>query len=119
MVATCGLRESVNYDEGDSPAFCAGPPCRAGEGQDRVLKRSQIGDLGLVTGRTQPGLRQQHDVAVVVLNEGGYVGPSHGSADGSCIQEADKECVFGLGRTKGNVKQLSVRGTQRSAERGG
>ena len=22
----------VPYDEGDAPAFCAGPPCRAGEG---------------------------------------------------------------------------------------
>ena len=108
----------VPYDEGDAPAFCAGPPCRAGEGEDRVLRRSQVGDLGLVTSRAQPGLRQQHDVDVV-LNEGGYVGPPHGSANGSCIEEADKECVFGWGRTKGNVKQLSVRGTQRSAERGG
>ena len=85
----------VPYDEGDVPAFCAGPPCRAGEGEDRVSRRSQVGDLGLVTGRAQPGLRQQHDVDVVVLNEGGYVGPPPGSADGSCIEEADKECVFG------------------------
>ena len=37
----------------------------------------------------------QHDVdVVVVLNEGGYVGPPPGSADGSCIEEADKECAF-------------------------
>ena len=85
----------VPYDEGDAPAFCAGPPCRAGEGEDQVLRRSQIGELGLVTGRAQPGLRQQHDVDVVVLNEGGYVGPPPGSADGSCIEEADSECVFG------------------------
>ena len=84
----------VPYDEGDAPAFCAGPPCRAGEGEDRVSRRSQVGDLGLVTGRAQPGLRQQH-VDAVVLNEGGYVGPPPGSADGSCIEEADKECVFG------------------------
>ncbi len=49
----------------------------------------------IVTGRAQPGLGQQHDVDVVVLNEGGYVGPPPGSADGSCIEEADKECVFG------------------------
>ena len=55
------------------PSFSAGPPCRAGEGQDRVIRRSQVGDLGLVTGGAQPGLRQQHDVDVVVLNEGGYV----------------------------------------------
>ena len=76
-------------------AFCAGPPCRAGEGEDRVPRRSKVGDLGLVTGRAQPGLRQQHDVDVVVLlNEGGYVGPFPGWADGSCIEEADKECVF-------------------------
>ena len=65
----------VPYDKGDAPAFCAGPPCRAGEGEDRVPRRSQVGDLGLVTGRAQPGLRQQHDVDVVVLNKGGYVGP--------------------------------------------
>ena len=94
----------VPCDEDDAPAFCAGPPCRAGEGEDRVLRRSQVGDLGLVTGRAQPGLRQQHDVDVVVLNEGGYVGPLPGSADGSCIEETDRECVFGWGRTKGNVK---------------
>ena len=43
------------------------------EGEDRVPRRSQVGYLGLVTGRAQPGLRQQHDVDVVVLNEGGYV----------------------------------------------
>ena len=46
---------------------------KAGEGEDRVPRRSQVGDLGLVTGRAQPALRQQHDVAIVVLNEGGYV----------------------------------------------
>ena len=39
------------------------------------------GDLGLVTGRAQPGLRQQLDIDVVVLNEGGYVGPSPGWTD--------------------------------------
>ena len=66
--------KTVPYDEGDAPAFCAGPPCRAGKGEDRVPRRSQVGDLGLVTGRAQPGLHQQHDVDVVVLNEGGYVG---------------------------------------------
>ena len=49
--------QRVPYDEGDAPAFCAGPPCRAGEGEDRVPRRSQVGDLGLVTGRAQPGLR--------------------------------------------------------------
>ena len=27
----------------------------------------------IVTGRAQPGLGQQHDVDVVVLNEGGYL----------------------------------------------
>ena len=43
----------------------------------------------------EPDLRQQHDVDVVVLNEGGYIGPPPGSADGSCIEEADQECVFG------------------------
>ena len=66
-------------------------------GSDMRLKRVPYGegDLGLVTGRAQPGLRQQHDVDVVVLNEGGYVGPPPGSADGSCTEEADKECVFG------------------------
>ena len=31
----------VPYGEGDAPAFCAGPPCRAGEGEDRVPGRSQ------------------------------------------------------------------------------
>ena len=84
----------VPYDECDAPAFCAGPPCRAGEGEVRVPRRSQVVDLGLVTGRAQPGLRQKHDVDVV-LNEGGYVGPPPGSADGSCIEEVDKGCVFG------------------------
>ena len=72
------------------PPFAPDPPCRAGEGEDRVPSRSQVGDLGLVTGRAQPGLRQQHDVDVV-LNEGGYVGPPPGCADGSCIEEAGKE----------------------------
>ena len=88
--------QRVPYGEGDAPAFCAGLPCRAGEGKDRVPRRIQVGDLGLVTRREQPGLCQQHDVDVaVVLNEGGYVGPPPGSADGSCIEEADKECAFG------------------------
>ena len=85
----------VPYDEGDAPAFCAGPPCRAGEGEDQVPRRIKVGDLGLITGRAQPGLCQQHNVDVVVLNEGRYVGPPPGSADGSGIEEADKECVFG------------------------
>ena len=103
----------VPYDEGDAPFP---PDSPAERGKER---RSQVSDLGLITGRVQPGLRQQHDVDVVVLNEGGYVGPPPGSADRSCIEEADSECVFGCGRTKGNVKQLSVRGMQRSTERGG
>ena len=71
------------------------PPPGAGVGEDRVPRRSQVGDLGVVTGRAQPGLRQQHDVDAVVLNEGGDVGPPPGSADGSDIEEADKECVSG------------------------
>ena len=79
----------VPCDEGDAPAFCAGPPCRAGKGEDRVPRRSQVGDLGLVTSRAQPGLRQQHDVDVVVLNGGAYVRRPPGCADGSCIDEAD------------------------------
>ena len=70
--------KKVPYDEGDDPAFCAGRSCRAGAGEDQAPRRSQVGDLGLVTGRAQPGLRQQHDVGVVVLNEGGYVGPPPG-----------------------------------------
>ena len=90
----------VPYDEGDAPAFCAGPRCIAGEGEDRVPRQSQVGDLGLVTGRAQPGLRQEHDVDVVVLNEGRYVGPPPGSPDGSCIEEADKEC-FRLRKNRG------------------
>ena len=79
----------VPYDEGGAPAFCVGPPCRAGEGEDQVSRRSQVSDLGLVTDRAQPGLCQQHDVDVVVLNEGGYVGPPPRSADGSCIIRYD------------------------------
>ena len=57
------------------PPFAPEPPAERVEGEDRVSRRSQVGGLGLVTGRAQPGLRQQHDVDVVVLNEGGYVGP--------------------------------------------
>ena len=94
-------------------------PLHSGGRRGRSTQAEPVGDLGLVTGRAQPGLRQQHDVDAVVLIEGGYVRPPPGCSDGSCIEEADKECVFGRGRTKGNVKQLSVRGTQRSAERGG
>ena len=82
------------------PPLAPDPPCRAGEGEDRVSRRSQVGDLGLVTGRALPGLRQQHDVDVIVLNKGGYVGPPPGSADGSCIEEADKEC-FRLRKNRG------------------
>ena len=88
MVATCGLREKCM-----PPPFALPPG--AGEGEDRVPRRSQVGDLGVVTGRAQPGLRQQHDVDAVVLNEGGDVGPLPGSADGSCIEEADEERVSG------------------------
>ena len=90
MVATCGLRESL-MTKAMPPPFAPDPPAERGKEKDRVSSRSQVGDLGLVTGRAQPGLRQQHDVDVVVLNEGGYVGPPPGSADESCIEEADKE----------------------------
>ena len=76
-------------------SFAPDPPAERGEGEDRVPRQGQVSDLGLVTGRVQPGLRQQHDVDVIVLNKGGYVGPPPGSADGSCIEEADKECVYG------------------------
>ena len=65
------------------PPFAPDPPAERGKGEDRVPRRSQVGDLGLVPGRAQPGLRQQHDVDVIVLNKGGYVGPPPGSADGS------------------------------------
>ena len=85
----------VPYVEGDAYRLLRQTPLQSGEGEDRVSRRSQVGYLGLVTGRAQPGLRQQHDVDAIVLNEGGYVGPPPGSADGSCIEEADKECVFG------------------------
>ena len=57
-----------------------------------TISTGQVGDLGFVTGRAQPRLRQQHDVDVVVLNEGGYVGPPPGSAGGSSIKEADTVC---------------------------
>ena len=75
------------------PPF-APDPLQSG-GRRGPSTQAEPGDLGLVTSRAQPGLRQQHDVDVAVLNEGGYVGPPPGSADGSCIEEADKECVFG------------------------
>ena len=53
VVSTCGLREPL-MTKVIPPAFCAGPPCRAGEGEDRVPRRSQVGHLGLVTaGRSQ------------------------------------------------------------------
>ena len=80
MVATRGFRESL-MPKAMPPLFAPDPHSRVREGKDRVPRRSQVGDLGLVTGRVQPGLRQQHDVDVVVLNEGGYVGPPPGWAD--------------------------------------
>ena len=94
MVETRGFRESL-MKKAMPPPFVPDPPCRAGKGEDRIPRRSKVGDLGLVTRTAQPGLRQQHDVDVVVLNEGGYVGPPPGGADGSCVEEADKEYVFG------------------------
>ena len=93
MVATCGLRESL-MTKAMPPPFVPdtlqsggrrGPSIQAEPGR-RSWSRHRL---------AQPGLRQQHDVDVVVLNDGGYVGPPPGSADGSCIEEADKECVFG------------------------
>ena len=54
-----------------------------------TISTGQVGDLGLVTGRAQPGLCQQHDVDVVALNGGAYVRPPPGCADGSRIEEAD------------------------------
>ena len=75
------------------PPFAPDPPAELGK--DRTEYSSGARSAILASSPAGPGLRQQHDVDVVVLNEGGYVGPSHGSADGSCIQEADKECVFG------------------------
>ena len=75
------------------PPF-APDPLQSGERRGPSTQAEPVGDLGLVTGRAQPGLRQKHDVDVV-LNEGEDVGPPPGCADGSCIEEADKECVFG------------------------
>ena len=101
MVETCDFREYLMTKAMPPPFAPDSPPPpphsarRAEEGEDRVPRRSQVGDLGLVTGRAQPGLRQQRDVDVVVLNDGGYVGPPPGSADGLCTEEADNECVFG------------------------
>ena len=63
-------------------------------GQNQIPTRTQAGDLGIVTGRAQPGLRQQHDVDVV-LNEGGNVRPSPGCADEPFIAKANKSCVSG------------------------
>ena len=89
--------ERVPYDEGEAPSpFAPDPPAEWGK------ERTEY--QGGASRRSWPRHRQQHDVDVVVLNEGGYVGPPPGSADGSCTEEADKEDVFGRGRTKGNVK---------------
>ena len=66
----------------------------------------------------QPGLRQQHDVDVVVKNERGDVRSSPGRADGSCIKETDKERVFSREGIKGNAKQLSASRTHRNTKRG-
>ena len=92
MVATCGLIESL-IKKAMPPPF-APDPLQSGERRGPSTQAEPVGDLGLVTGRAQPGLRQKHDVDVV-LNEGEDVGPPPGCADGSCIEEADKECVFG------------------------
>ena len=83
-----------------------------------MSRQSQVRDLGLITSRAQPGLRQQHDVDVVVKNERGDVGSSPGRADGSCIKETDKERVFSREGKKGNAKQLSASRTHRSTKRG-
>ena len=83
MVATCGLSGSVNYDEGDSPAFCAGPPCRAGEGEDRVSypetwRRLDRPLLLLTTGDVQVQTAQVRGSIVQELceSQGGRPGPS-------------------------------------------
>ena len=65
----------------------------------------------------QPGLRQQHDVDVVVKNERGDVGSSPGRADVSCIKETDKERVFSREGMTENAKQLSASRTHRSTKR--
>ena len=67
--------ERVLYDEGDAPAFCAGPPAERGKERTEYPGGARSAILASSTAGAQPGLRQQHDVDVVVLNEGGYVGP--------------------------------------------
>ena len=81
------LLQRVPQDEGDGLAFDAGSVRRAGEGENRASRQRQVCDLGLITSRTQPDLRQQHDVDVVVKNERGGVGSSPGHADGSVEME--------------------------------
>ena len=72
MVAICGLRESLMTKAMPAP-FATDPPAKRGK------ERTEY------TG----GARS------AILNDCGYVGPPPGSADGSYIEEADKERVFG------------------------
>ena len=76
VVATCGLRESLMTKVMLLP-FAPDP-------------LQSWGRRGPST-QAEPGRRSwpRH------LNEGGHVGLPPGSADGSCIEEADKKCVFG------------------------
>ena len=61
MVETRGF--IVPYGEG----LLRRTPLQSGGRRGRSTQAEPVGDLGLVTGRAQPGLRQQHDVDVVVL----------------------------------------------------
>ena len=90
MVATCDLKESL-MTKAMPPPFVPDPTAERGK------ERTEYpgGARSAILASSPAGLRQQHDVDVVVLNEGGYVRPPPGSADGSCLEEADKAYVSG------------------------
>ena len=56
------------------PSFAPDPPAERGKERTEYPGGARSAILASSTAGAQPGLRQQHDVDVVVLNEGGYVG---------------------------------------------
>ena len=83
--------EGVSEDEGDSTPTRVEGSGRARQRDGRISRRAEVKNLGLISSRSQPGLRQHHDVNVIVKNEGTDLGSPSWRPNGSGVEEANTQ----------------------------
>ena len=79
MDETCCFRESLKT-KAIPPPLTLGPPEERGKERTEYPGGARFAILASSPAGVQPGLRQQHDVDVVVKNERGDVGSAPGRA---------------------------------------